>query len=71
MDMERIIAAGLGTGAIIAILICIIILLGELAFVSELCVKQPSAPLGKRCLYCFGRNSCRFAQLRLIGWAAL
>ena len=27
--MERIIAAGLGTGAIIAILICIIILLGE------------------------------------------
>lgn len=29
MDMERIIAAGLGTGAIIAILICIIILLGE------------------------------------------
>lgn len=29
VDMERIIAAGLGTGAIIAILICIIILLGE------------------------------------------
>lgn len=30
VDMERIIAAGLGTGAIIAILMCIIILLGEL-----------------------------------------
>lgn len=30
VDMERIIAAGLGTGAIIAILICIILLLGEL-----------------------------------------
>uniref|UniRef100_A0A4W6CB62 Cadherin 2, type 1, N-cadherin (neuronal) n=1 Tax=Lates calcarifer TaxID=8187 RepID=A0A4W6CB62_LATCA len=30
VDMARIIAAGLGTGAIIAILICIIILLGEL-----------------------------------------
>ena len=30
VDMERIIAAGLGTGAIIAILLCIIILLGEL-----------------------------------------
>lgn len=30
VDMERIMAAGLGTGAIIAILICIIILLGEL-----------------------------------------
>lgn len=29
VDMERIIATGLGTGAIIAILICIIILLGE------------------------------------------
>ena len=29
VDMERIIAAGLGTGAIIAILICIIILLGD------------------------------------------
>lgn len=29
VDMERIIAAGLGTGAIIAILICIIILLGK------------------------------------------
>lgn len=29
VDMERIIAAGLGTGAIIAILISIIILLGE------------------------------------------
>lgn len=29
VDMERIIAAGLGTGAIIAILICIIVLLGE------------------------------------------
>lgn len=28
VDMERIIAAGLGTGAIIAILMCIIILLG-------------------------------------------
>ena len=28
VDMERIMAAGLGTGAIIAILICIIILLG-------------------------------------------
>lgn len=32
VDMERIIAAGLGTGAIIAILICIIILLGEFGF---------------------------------------
>lgn len=30
VDMERITAAGLGPGAIIAILICIIILLGEL-----------------------------------------
>lgn len=29
VDMERIMAAGLGTGAIIAILICIIILLGK------------------------------------------
>jgi len=29
VDMERIIAAGLGTGAIIAILICIIVMLGE------------------------------------------
>uniref|UniRef100_A0A4W5M9R4 Cadherin domain-containing protein n=1 Tax=Hucho hucho TaxID=62062 RepID=A0A4W5M9R4_9TELE len=29
VDMERIIAAGLGTGAIIAILICIIIMLGQ------------------------------------------
>lgn len=53
VDMERIIAAGLGTGAIIAILICIIILLGELAFVLEMCLKQPSAPLWKKCLYCF------------------
>lgn len=32
VDMERIIAAGLGTGAIIAILICIILLLGEFVF---------------------------------------
>lgn len=36
VDMERIIAAGLGTGAIIAILICIIILLGELPGNSQL-----------------------------------
>lgn len=35
VDMERIIAAGLGTGAIIAILICIIILLGEPTFFSR------------------------------------
>lgn len=32
VDMERIIAAGLGTGAIIGILICIILLLGEFVF---------------------------------------
>lgn len=40
VDMERIMAAGLGTGAIIAILICIIILLGELQY-SLLCVYKP------------------------------
>lgn len=36
VDMERIMAAGLGTGAIIAILICIIILLGKTQFASSL-----------------------------------
>lgn len=43
VDMERIMAAGLGTGAIIAILICIIILLG----------KTHQNILGSDCIFCF------------------
>jgi cadherin 4 type 1 (R-cadherin) len=52
VDMERIIAAGLGTGAIIAILICIIVMLGEHALRSDTRVNlyiriNPQSPQNK------------------------
>lgn len=65
VDMERIMAAGLGTGAIIAILICIIILLGKTHITQRLFLPG-SGVLISRSHFCQAHVICFWSWRRYI-----